>query len=212
MTQRKIKKHIDEMKRWAESPKGTKVWLRCSKNDSWKLSDDPQFWSDCIYIIDDEWADLRKAQADGKQLQVFVDDPKAHWVDETLTFKYMEHTYPKHWRIKPKNKFPVYRRHKENGFIVRFSSESIYEVVMSSDKDYPISSRTFTGVNFDRDDTWEQVDTVKIDGITYYDTQPVWAWDNGKCEKTAVFFDAKNECAFWDDGSRDGLPYEHFCL
>jgi len=86
--------HKDEIIRWANSPEGTMVWYKDFGH--WIITDNPSWDSGTLYIVDDEWAELRKAQADGKQLQRF----SGTWVDEdTLNMGTFEE--PKYWRIKP---------------------------------------------------------------------------------------------------------------
>ena len=93
--------HVDEIKYWAEHPNRTKVWIKSSNDTSWKLSDSCIAWfSSSKYIVDDEWAELRKAQADGKQLQCKYED--SNWINCTLTLEEIKnYGNNKEWRIKP---------------------------------------------------------------------------------------------------------------
>ena len=102
-------KHEAEIKYWSEHPDGTKVWLKSSKDTEWQITYLPRWGSDAIYIVDDQWSDLRKAQADGKQLQRMDgigDVGQRLWSDYILAYSDMADTQPKHWRIKPEE--PVY--------------------------------------------------------------------------------------------------------
>ena len=162
MTQGAARKWHKEIKRWAESPDGTKVWGKCSKDGKWYTHDNPPFWPICDYIVDDQWAELRKAQIDGRQLQ--MKNAKGDWYDARLGYDVLDYTSPESWRIKPEVEFPVYRRHKEKGCIAKFHSPDTYEIVISADK-YGIAGITVnTTESYDREDIWEEVPTVTIDG------------------------------------------------
>ena len=95
------RKHKLEMQRYASSQEGTEVWYK-HDNGAWRLVSNP-FWNeDITYIIDDEWAKLRKAQIDGKTIErrISIDSP-FHIVDiEKCTMTYIDN-----YRIK---KEPAY--------------------------------------------------------------------------------------------------------
>ena len=62
-------KHKEEIIRWANCPDDTGVWTRNinAKKEWIKLS--IPFWSNNrVYVVDDEYAELRKAQADGESI------------------------------------------------------------------------------------------------------------------------------------------------
>ena len=99
-------KHKNEIIRWANSSDGTKVWARGVGSDtSWKTVSCPGWFKSGIYIVDDEWAELRKAQADGKQLQHKAFDTGI-FTNNYLCETTMETTYTEDWRIKPDE--PIY--------------------------------------------------------------------------------------------------------
>ncbi len=64
--------HEKEIQRWSTTPDGTGVWYRYKNDTKWdKLNAAQVGWHDwCIYIVDDEYAELRKAEADGKTIQI----------------------------------------------------------------------------------------------------------------------------------------------
>ncbi len=65
MKERKLK---DEIIRFANSPVGTKIWVK--EMGSWLIVEYARWLEDdVIYIVDDEFANLRKAEADGRILQ-----------------------------------------------------------------------------------------------------------------------------------------------
>ena len=94
-------KHADEICYWAKHPDGTKTWWKNKYENKWKFVD-PGWYIDSedIYIVDDKWSELRKAQADGKQLQSLIKPDK--FEDQTLDRYLMSHSTPSEWRIKPK--------------------------------------------------------------------------------------------------------------
>ena len=62
--------HEKEIIRWAKSPNGTGVWYKTVNNNIWSyMEKSPSWLGHIIYIVDDEWADIRKAAADGKTIQ-----------------------------------------------------------------------------------------------------------------------------------------------
>jgi len=109
--------HKDEIIRWAKCPDGTKVWRKDKLDGEWQNFKAFEWRPDHIYIIDDEWAELRKAQIDGKQLQV-KSKYECKWIDVELSSYDINHSDPKYWRIKsepvyeyqwiPKDKEPVW--------------------------------------------------------------------------------------------------------
>ena len=94
------KRHQQEIIRWAKAPKGTKIWYKQEGDAKWYITEGTKWYEDTQYIVDDKWAELRKAQADGKQLQ---------WINEgefvDVTLKNSPTGLIKYWRIKPE---PVY--------------------------------------------------------------------------------------------------------
>jgi len=97
-------KHEKEICYWAKQPDGTKVWRRANDKDSeWKLNLFPKWYETSHYIVDDEWAELRKAQADGKQLQraAYLCGRNREWIDIEFVIEDTKITELDHWRIKP---------------------------------------------------------------------------------------------------------------
>ncbi len=96
--------HEHEIKYWAEHPDGTKVWARPQSED-WLILGIPGWAPDVMYIVDDEWAELRKAQADGAMIQMLdrgsnIDLPKDWW--KTSFYKIYKTGSPNNYCIKPK--------------------------------------------------------------------------------------------------------------
>ena len=94
-------KHATEIKRWADMPEGTSVWTK-DINGKWYKTASPVWHKNEIYIVDDEWAELRKAQVDGKQIEFNIS------VDKWIPVSFIDETSrrsPKDYRVKPE---PVY--------------------------------------------------------------------------------------------------------
>ena len=99
--ERKLMVHEEEIKLWAESPEHTKVWTRQHKK-SWTLTSVLSWSPDNEYIVDNEFADLRKQQRDGEIIQF---NPKLtmhdRWDDVVDLLVKPSHSL-KHYRIKKK--------------------------------------------------------------------------------------------------------------
>ena len=115
-------KHKDEICYWADHPDGTKVWQFEEENvEPWKLlCCTPEWFPHKKYIVDNEWAELRKAQADGKQLERF-NEVTSLWKQKELDFKYIKKDLPKRWRIKPEIVYEyqwMYQVPEDNSFYI----------------------------------------------------------------------------------------------
>ena len=113
--------HKDEIVRWANSAEGTNVWLK-RVNGVWVIINAPSWDKNYIYIVADEWAELRKAQADGKQLEVLIGST---WISETLLVGHESVSGTNVWRIKSKE---VY----EWQWVIRTVSTGIYDITNGS--------------------------------------------------------------------------------
>ena len=91
--------HADEICYWTKHKNETKVWYKSEFTDGWTLVE-PKWNGTGTYIVDNMWAELRKVQADGKQLQ--YKDEIGNWVNGIWNIKSGE-CYD--WRIKPE---PIY--------------------------------------------------------------------------------------------------------
>ena len=68
-----------EKDKWLSAPYGTKVWYRPIKESGsrnaqlqdWLVSYVPIFHDDFIYVVDDQYAQLRKACYDGFDIEVY---------------------------------------------------------------------------------------------------------------------------------------------
>ena len=98
-----MRRHKDEIIRWLNSAEGRRVWINKNQGRGWYLhipSTINCWYDEHSYIVDDEWAELRKAQADGKQLEFNING--VEWICKTLMIT--EDTKIENvnkWRIKP---------------------------------------------------------------------------------------------------------------
>ena len=62
-------KHKDEILRFANSKQDVCVWQKEFIEDEWKKYTNASWLRDTMYIVDDAYAEIRKAQADGKTIE-----------------------------------------------------------------------------------------------------------------------------------------------
>ncbi len=93
-------KHKKEIVRWSNCPDGTKVWTQYKGNSTWGTTLAPLWNPETKHIVDDEYSELRKAEADGKVIQSELCG--MGWKDrDNLRFS----NSPNRYRIKPE---PIY--------------------------------------------------------------------------------------------------------
>ena len=100
-------KNVEEMCYLSKHKDWTKVWYKSGFTDNkWELKEKVYWDGFGTYIVDDEWAELRKAQADGKQIQ--RNNICDIWVDCNGECKFNENIFNSiiNYRIKPKE--PIY--------------------------------------------------------------------------------------------------------
>ncbi len=89
--------HEDEIERLNKLPYGTKVWYRpVDEKRDWRKITSPGWGNEFLYVADDDWADLRMQQMDGKIIQISNDG--TDWNDDYRT----TFTYPlSYYRVTP---------------------------------------------------------------------------------------------------------------
>ena len=94
------------MHRLADAPHGTKVWVKRSTG-SWETQQSVGWFDNFTYVIDDGWAEIRKAMVDGKIVEFYngcnYNDTQFS-IDEIGTTGHTLSSY----RIKPDVVEPVY--------------------------------------------------------------------------------------------------------
>ena len=97
-----MRKHRKEIIRFANSEDDTGVWLRYYKWTIWVKTFTPRWSINNDYILDDEYADIRKESIEtGTPVQMYIEE-KGEWVTMTPD---MDFTLPiKCYRLKHKDK------------------------------------------------------------------------------------------------------------
>ena len=73
LTKKQWNKHRKAIEWFYNQPKGAKVWFKGDADyDIWELTETPSWSLEYTYIINDEYAELRKAIADEKDIE-FLD-------------------------------------------------------------------------------------------------------------------------------------------
>lgn len=109
--------HKDEICRWSKCKDGTKVWYRVkeSKDKKWRKIRVPSWKEHNYYVIDDEWAEIRKQFIDDKS-KVLVKSNKS-WIvtelDNVSEFGKGCYTVEK-YKIKPECLYQWIYREKGN--------------------------------------------------------------------------------------------------
>ena len=99
MKKDRIKKHKKEIIWFIENPdKG--VW-RKTDNERWEWIEEPKFYTDKIYVINDKYAELRKKHIDGAEIECNCDG--GIWSTEKNPSFYDHPDFK--WREKSKEKF-----------------------------------------------------------------------------------------------------------
>ena len=103
--------HSDEIHRLADAPQGTKIWYRAKLNGTWVLSNNYNWQEGCFYIINDEWAEIRKAMIDSKVIEI---SNKKIWSNSlnSVTDMGLDGISIKDYRIKPDVVEPVYYQYE----------------------------------------------------------------------------------------------------
>lgn len=105
MNKEQIKKHGEVIKRFCDNPnKG--VWaknINIPGLNDWSLTYSPMFRVDvpCLYVQNDKYAELRKAEADGKIIEYSPCEGKVGAFEKMRLIDRFNRN-PKHYRIKPK--------------------------------------------------------------------------------------------------------------
>ncbi|HIP15554.1 MAG TPA: hypothetical protein EYG74_08700, partial [Sulfurimonas autotrophica] len=117
-----MRKHRDEIKRFADTEIGTKVWYKAKDRFRWVNTANPTWKEDNEYIVDDEYAELRKESVDtGRPIQMY-NPVSSKW--ETPAFELDFDAPIENYRLKPKEeefKYPIYKKDKGMGFVVKFT-------------------------------------------------------------------------------------------
>ena len=95
-------KHKKEIERWADCPDGTCVWMKLDLS-TWELILYPSWRIGATFIVDDDWAKVRKAKVDGKDIEMRY---CSRWIPAKQGVNDFSGMNPEAYRVKPKE--PVY--------------------------------------------------------------------------------------------------------
>ena len=108
----------------------------------------------------------------------------------------------------PEFKYPIFKKSKITGLVVRFTGLKEGDVVISDTK-------WLAGEHHDNftphtdTDVWKDVPYDKEKKL--YHGQPVYVWDNSNThQKSIAFYDALNICTFNPDGKCDGEMWDNY--
>lgn len=96
MTKNQIDKHGETIK-WFCDNSDKYVWIQISGNRLWTTTDSPAFAFNNKYVQDDEYAEYRKAQADGKAIEEMSNSGVTWYTNKNPNYA----DRPEHYRIKP---------------------------------------------------------------------------------------------------------------
>ena len=181
-----------EMIRFAKSEEGTEVWYRYKTSTNWDTILKPAWNKPCIYIIDNEYAELRKKSADtGRPIQMY-NPISLEW--ETPTFE-LDFSAPiESYRLEPEEdgfEYPIYKRHKLTGCVVMFTEKKYGVIVIDTEK----ANYEGYGTGYEADNwiphtnasTWEDYDYDYTEPTYYYRWEKLYR--NGSISTTAYVTD-----------------------
>jgi len=234
ISRKALKRHWKAMEWWKDQPEGTRIWCKMPDGyypyymSKWHLQSDPLWSSDAEYVINDEFAELRKAIADKKKIEVYNEDKwqpiemvfSAVPTDPNTTF--FEDLSKHGWNVSNfRVKKEKGREIKKNDFmIVEFLSEDTFKVLFIFDKEKAKKeyNKTFTlGESYEignevtlsdarKKYKWEDVPYNEKNKL--WDGQPVFICGNNiPFSRTVRFYDAVDNSFFYDDaGERNVTP------
>ena len=109
---------------------------------------------------------------------------------------------------KEESKYPIYCKFKDSSLVVKFTGLQSGEVVVHT---YPhnVGDNRNDWIKHTDTDTWQQLDVCEKTG--FFDGQLVWCWDNDESHsRTLKFYDVKNKCAYYYNGSKEGNIYDNY--
>ena len=190
----KIRNHEEEIARFTHSKDGIAVWYKCKLNAQWAKTLMPLWKETCIYIVDNEYAELRMKSIDTcRPIQVY-NPISMEW--ETPTHKLKFDSNPERYRVKPERygfEYPVYKRNTFNGFVVEFTGKTRGVIVKDTEEsrrvDRNIGCKSDSWLPHTDTEIWEDCDyeEPKEDKFKY----PIYKKD--ACSSLIVKFTGFNE-------------------
>jgi len=147
----RTKQHKEEMIRFAKSEYGTAVWLRPKISTNWRTLLKPTWNENYIYVVDDEYAELRKKSIDEDRPIQMYNTISSKW--ETPTFELDFNAPIESYRLEHKEDHnyvePIYYYRWE-----RLSSKG--EILMSN-----LISDKYAEKNGYKEDGWIKITNTK---------------------------------------------------
>ena len=139
---------------------GGKIWERFTGNFlNWKISEPRWNAGLYLYVQDDEYAEFRKAQADGKTLEVWVTDG---WCENERPMNFTEPI--KYYRIKPDE--PKYSREDWlDKFVIDTKTKTIHKIVSICPKQNELAICVV-------DDIYKRLRVLKSDDLDKFIPKP----------------------------------------
>jgi len=170
----KTRIHKEEMIRFAKSEEGTTIWYRRGTSDSWRLIKDPLWREDCVYVVNNKYAELRKKSIDeGRAIQMY-NLISSKW--ETPIFELEFNSDIKSYRLEPKEdkfKYPIYKKNKTTGFVVEFTSKAEGRIVLDTED----SRHTGHYVGHESDKWKEHTNTEVWEDCEYEEPTYYYRWE-----------------------------------
>jgi len=110
--------------------------------------------------------------------------------------------------VEPEFTYPLYKRWKATGEVVKFTSMTEGVTVWSGNEDNKVGYTSDAFVEHTTD-MWE--DVAYDSDRDLWDGQPIECWDNaGTHQRLIKFYDTEHTCSFDYTGKRDGLAYNNY--
>ena len=104
-------------------------------------------------------------------------------------------------------KYPIYCKVKNSSLVVKFTGLQSGEVVINNYY-HDAGDKKTTWISHEDTNYWQQLDVCEKTG--FFDGQLVWCWDLNTHYRALKFYDAKNECTFYYNGTRNGSRYSNY--
>ena len=160
--------HRKEIIKLANADFGTKVWCQMPLNKTWDILNTPSWNPNCVYIVDNEYAELRKAEHDGAIIEARINHAstnscsygeEAPWNTNYSDYYWECDIGVENFRIKSEFEYPLYRKSKETGNVVKFTSLQEGIVLEGCERiDKPTGFKSNSFVAHTDTNNWEKSD------------------------------------------------------
>ena len=128
-----MRKQRNEIIRFANSELGTKVWCKRENETTWNLENNPTWNEEYIYIVNNEYAPLRKESINSERPIQVKESETGEWITPSYE---LEFTLPlENYRLEPEMfNYPIYKIAKKTRNIVKFISKQEGIVIEETEK------------------------------------------------------------------------------